>query len=470
MNPEELSKYKHQIARNQRQLALILWTIGALLIGMVGFSFHYGSEMTMVYTPLIHASLEIKLKATAAHMRVVEILSGDTAKKPAIVWQRLDEADWYARAMLSGGENQEGAFVPLDDPEIRRIITDVRRMLEEFRVIAQHRLSQRETSGVGTEIDRHYDELYLVFIREADEVKQRLQYLMYEDLRRFRAIQIILLLLLVVMFGVRQIAFSRFERYREHNFQDLQATNEKLEREIQERRRAEAELITTGERLRNLSNQLQTIRESEKTRIAREVHDELGQTITALKMELVCLEGDISQNDHESLSNRAREMRTLIDSIFTSVQRIVTELRPQILDVLGLCDAMSWQAMEYEKRTGIHCHLSLQREEIKLDSELSTTFFRIFQETLTNVARHANATRIDISFQEENNHLIYKIKDNGKGMDENRVNTRKSIGLLGIRERVLSWGGETRIASAPGEGTSITVIIPRSHHVQNRQE
>jgi signal transduction histidine kinase len=200
------------------------------------------------------------------------------------------------------------------------------------------------------------------------------------------------------------------------------------------------------------------------------VHDELGQTITALKMELVCLEGDIKGNDLESLSSRARVMRTLIDSIFTSVQRIVTELRPQILDVLGLCDAMDWQAREYESRTGIHCHLKLQREEIKLVSELSTTFFRIFQETLTNVARHANATRIDISFQEANGHYVYNIKDNGKGMDENRVNTRKSIGLLGIRERVLSWGGETRIASAPGEGTSITVIIPRSHHVQNRQE
>ncbi|OGW24577.1 MAG: hypothetical protein A3K09_05305 [Nitrospinae bacterium RIFCSPLOWO2_12_FULL_47_7] len=468
MNPEELSKYKHQIARNHRQLSLILWMIGALVIGMVGFSFHYGNEMTMVYAPLIHASLEIKLKATAAHMRVVEILSGDSAKKSAVVWQRLDEADWYAQAMLSGGENQEGVFVPLDDPEMRRIITDVRRMLEKFRAIAQHRLSQRETSGVGTEIDRHYDELYTVFIREADEVKRRLQHLMREDLRRFRAIQIILLLLLVVMFAIREIAFSRFEWFRERNFQDLQTTNEKLECEIQERRRAEAELILTGERLRNLSNQLQTIRESEKTRIAREVHDELGQTITALKMELVCLEGDIGRNDQESLTNRAREMRTLIDSIFTSVQRIVTELRPQILDVLGLCDAMDWQAMEYEKRTGIHCRLSLQREEIKLDSELSTTFFRIFQETLTNVARHANATRVDISFREENNHLVYKIKDNGKGMDENQVNTRKSIGLLGIRERVLSWNGETRIASSPGEGTAITVIIPRNPHVQNR--
>lgn len=464
MNPEELSKYKHQIARNQRHLALILWAIGALLISMLGFSFHYGNEMTLVYTPLIHASMEIKLKATAAHMRVVEIVSGDLSKKSDLVWQRLDEADWYAHAMLHGGENQESLFVPLDDPEMRRITTDVRRLLKEFRAIAQHRLSQRETSGVGTEIDRHYDELYDVFIRESDVVKQRLQQLMLDDLHRFRAIQIILLLLLVIMFGVRQIAFSRFERYRERNFQDLQTANERLEREIQERRRAEAELTLTGERLRNLSNQLQTIRESEKTRIAREVHDELGQTITALKMELVCLVGDISHNDHESMANRAKEMRVLIDSIFTSVQRIVTELRPQILDVLGLCDAMDWQSKEYEKRTGIHCHLSLQREEIKLDSELSTTFFRIFQETLTNVARHANASRIDISFLEKNDQLIYNISDDGKGMDENKVNTRKSIGLLGIRERVLSWGGKTQIESVPGKGTSITVTIPRTKH------
>jgi hypothetical protein len=260
MNPEELSQYKHQIARNQRQLALILWAIGALLISMVGFSFHYGNEMTMVYTPLIHASMEIKLKATAAHMRVIEIVSGDTSKETGLIWQWLDEADWYAHAMLQGGENQEGVFVPLDDPEMRRITTDVRRFLGDFRAIAQHRLSQREISGVGTEIDRHYDELYDVFIRESDVVKQRLQQLMLDDLHRFRAIQIILLLLLVIMFGVRQIAFSRFERFREQNFLALQKGNEKLELEIQERRRAEAELILTGERLRNLGYQLQTIR------------------------------------------------------------------------------------------------------------------------------------------------------------------------------------------------------------------
>jgi signal transduction histidine kinase len=238
---------------------------------------------------------------------------------------------------------------------------------------------------------------------------------------------------------------------------DLKQVNTTLQKEIAERTHAELELTGLREQLRNLSNHLQNIREEEKTRIAREVHDELGQSLTALKMDLVCLKDELPQGQSE-LEERVQSMSGLIDSTITSVQRISSELRPQILDVMGLCEAIAWQAKEYQKRTNLQ--FDLHCEHIPLNKELTTDLFRIFQETLTNVVRHAQADRVRVSFHQQGGRLTMEIADNGKGMNPEKTDDSQSLGLIGIRERVLFLGGDVAFLSAPGEGTKVVVNIP----------
>jgi signal transduction histidine kinase len=250
---------------------------------------------------------------------------------------------------------------------------------------------------------------------------------------------------------------NKLEERVEARTADLNQANTTLQQEIVERTHAEQQLTLIREQLRNLSNHLQSIREEEKTRIAREVHDELGQSLTALKMDLVCLKDELPDPQPE-LQERVQSMSGLIDSTITSVQRISSELRPQILDVMGLCEAIAWQAKEYQKRTQLHFDLSC--EHIPLNKELTTDLFRIFQEALTNIARHAQANRVGVSFHQQDGSLTMQIEDDGRGIPPEKIEDCQSLGLIGIRERVLFLGGDVEFLGEPGEGTKVVVKIP----------
>ena len=154
----------------------------------------------------------------------------------------------------------------------------------------------------------------------------------------------------------------------------------------------------------------------------------------------------------------------LIDTTINSVRRIATELRPQILDVCGLTDAIKWQAQDYQNRTGIECKLSLVESDIKLDKKLSTSLFRVFQEALTNVARHAKATEIEIALQFEPDDLAMTIQDNGIGIDPQKLHNSDSLGLLGIRERINFWKGSLTINGESQMGTTLKIHIPLHHY------
>ena len=170
-------------------------------------------------------------------------------------------------------------------------------------------------------------------------------------------------------------------------------------RDITERKKAEEQLKGSTEQLRALSAHLQSVREEERTLISREIHDELGQELTGLKMDLSWLVKRLSKNQ-KSLISKTESMLKLVDSTIQTVRRISSELRPGVLDDLGLIAAIEWQAQDFENRTGITCDFSSSVEEIGLDRDRSTAVFRIFQETLTNVSRHAKATRVKISLEE----------------------------------------------------------------------
>ena len=227
------------------------------------------------------------------------------------------------------------------------------------------------------------------------------------------------------------------------------------------RRRAQEQLRRSLKQLRTLSVHLQHVREEEQIRIAREVHDELGQSLTGLKLELTWLASRLPRRS-KVLHDKARSMAAHIDETIRAVRRIATELRPGVLDTAGLLAALEWQANQFQAQTGILCEVKAKVKEKLWDQDLNTAFFRIFQESLTNVIRHAKATKVEVRLAETDGHVVLQVTDNGRGISEMESHNMKSIGLLGIRERAGLLGGTLRIKGARGKGTTLTARIPKA--------
>ncbi len=236
-----------------------------------------------------------------------------------------------------------------------------------------------------------------------------------------------------------------------------------LAMDVTERKQAEEKLQRSLELLRALAARLQRVREEERTTVAREIHDELGQAMTAMKLDLAALMRELPPEEKGAIL-RVEGLLKLVDETIQSVRRIATDLRPGILDDMGLAAAVEWAAEEFQARTGTACHVSLPDSDIALDPERATALFRIFQETLTNVARHANATEVDVRLARDNGDLFLEVHDNGKGISERELSEGQSLGILGMRERALVLGGELTITGAPGKGTTVNVRIPAATH------
>jgi signal transduction histidine kinase len=234
---------------------------------------------------------------------------------------------------------------------------------------------------------------------------------------------------------------------------------EKLQARQRERERAEKEIKSSRERLRNLSAHLESVREEERTRMAREIHDELGQALTALKMDVSWLDKRLPE-EMTANKEKLKSMMKLMDRTIKTVQRLSGELRPGILDDLGLAAAVEWQAEDFQYRTGIACQVTVDCKEVSLNREQSTTIFRIFQETLTNIIRHAQATEVTVSLVAKHGNIVLEVGDNGRGITKEQINHPRSLGLIGIRERVHFLRGEVTITGHPGEGTKVVVSVP----------
>ncbi len=216
-------------------------------------------------------------------------------------------------------------------------------------------------------------------------------------------------------------------------------------------------LRESEDKLRRLAAHLISVREEERGHIAREIHDELGQVLTGLKMEVTSL---AKQLKDPALLEKTNSMCKLIDSTVQTVRKIATGLRPEMLDDMGLIAAIAWQAKEFQKRTGIRCRTKLPPESVRPDIEIATTVFRILQEILTNVARHSRATRVDIDLSVSAEQLTLDVVDNGVGIKDSDLHGKRSLGLLGMQERALLFGGTVSVTGRPGQGTLVAVSIP----------
>jgi signal transduction histidine kinase len=228
--------------------------------------------------------------------------------------------------------------------------------------------------------------------------------------------------------------------------------------DITERKDAEKELHEHQEILRELSAHHELVREEERAHIAREIHDEMGQALTALKMDLSVL-GLESGKTAPKTAKEIQELKRRVDDIIQLVRDVATALRPSALD-LGITSGIEWLVDEFQKRNGIRCEVKVEDGEIDLAEDRSIVLFRILQESLTNISRHAAARSVEIHLRSSATHVRLDVKDDGRGFDVEAAGKKKTFGLLGIRERVIMLHGTLNISSVPGEGTQVSVSIP----------
>ena len=237
-------------------------------------------------------------------------------------------------------------------------------------------------------------------------------------------------------------------------------------RDITARRMAEDALEQSRHQLRALTVRLQAGREEERAQVAREIHDDLGQMLTALKLNLDWLERRIGDQKEDGRLNpaldRIVESQEVVEGAIQAVQRIATDLRPALLDNLGLTEALREEAHRFEGRSGARCDLSLPAEPLSLQPEAAIAVFRVFQEALTNVARHAQATTVRISLEVHDHEVTLQVEDNGKGISREALTDPRSLGLLGMAERATALGGQVEVAPATPSGTRVTLCLPRA--------
>lgn len=236
--------------------------------------------------------------------------------------------------------------------------------------------------------------------------------------------------------------------------------------DITQRKQMEEELRESLMQLRNLASHLQTIREEERTKIARNIHDSMGQILAMLKINLSLIESEIKSKKTPikqlHLLEELKDMKVAVDDAVQKTRELIRELRPEVLDNLGLLEALKWQAKEFENRNQIRCSFTPEVKKIDLDMQKSIAIFRIFQEILSNVLRHSKATLVKINFFRENENLILEVNDNGVGFSKSRISHPDSFGLLGMKERAHVFRGELTINSEKGKGTTIILSIPVS--------
>ncbi len=244
--------------------------------------------------------------------------------------------------------------------------------------------------------------------------------------------------------------------------------------DLTEQKRVESELAAAYERLRDFTLRMEHTKEEERKRIARELHDEFGQMLTGLKLDLAALGKQVAKSvtmPQPELIEKLQSMAALVGDSIHLVRKVASSLRPSILDDLGLVPALQWQAREFEARAGIPCETELSQNlsQREIDADQSSALFRIAQELLTNVMRHAHASRVRMALREESDVLLLEVSDNGCGIAERKHVNPTTLGLRGLQERVALFGGTLHIDGDPGKGTTVRVCIPRgSEHAENR--
>jgi PAS domain S-box-containing protein len=302
--------------------------------------------------------------------------------------------------------------------------------------------------------------------RAAFRKLQRKEYIRYDNLpletkgRRHRHVEFVSNVYLVNGTRVIQCNIRDITERHQAEEAELLTANKLMKKMLDEGKRKEEKIRKSSELLRSLLGRLQSLIEQERMRISRDIHDQLGQTLTAVKLDLSLIRKRLVSDGLAEQSANIHEIERAVSRVIRTVRKISTELRPGILDELGVIAAIEWMAKDFQRRTGIGCKVTIRAVDTISDTIRATAIFRIVQEALTNVMRHSAASQVNVSLEKKVDTLILEVGDNGIGITEGRIFGSKSLGLLGIRERVLLLGGETVIRGKPGEGTLVRVTLP----------
>ncbi|BDQ02916.1 PAS domain S-box protein [Ignavibacterium sp.] len=238
--------------------------------------------------------------------------------------------------------------------------------------------------------------------------------------------------------------------------------------DVTEREKSKEELIKSEQKLRALASHLQSVREEERAAIARELHDELGQILTSVKMNLMMMTKQVIQEDESFdktiFENEIQSMNEMIEHSVRRLKKLISELRPEVLDNLGLIPAVEWLVEQFISRSGIKVNYSPKIKNIDLPKDKQLNIYRIIQESLTNVLRHSQANEINLNIFESDNNICIEIKDNGRGFSLDKLDPLHSIGITGMKERALTFGAKLKIESLPGSGTSVLLSVPKNNN------
>jgi signal transduction histidine kinase len=344
---------------------------------------------------------------------------------------------------------------------MRRAITEVRGKLARFRDITKQRLTAKTTSGPGTRIEQHFDSVFKDFFNQADEVETRLQQVIAQDLGSFRNTQIILIAACLILFLFILIAFSRFDRRRVNDFQSLREAHVNLEKEMSERKKAEAALHESEKELKLFSRQLLSAEENESKRIARELHEGIGQALSSIKLSVENALSTLRNYSNEFDLKSTEAIIPIAQKTIEDVRRIVKDLRPPILDVMGVLPTISWIMEEFQKiHSDIHIKKDITVEENEIAVSLKAVIFRILQEALNNIAKHSRADNVRLCLKKSADRLELVIEDNGVGFDVRQTilseSSERGFGLASMRERTELSEGTFTINSAREKGTALT--------------
>lgn len=405
-----------QLAPIPWRMHLLIALVGLITIGVVGYGFHTGNRMNRVYAPLVDATMEIKLTATTAHLWFEEVISGDRHENIETVWNYLDQAEWYARAMLVGGQSPEGTYIPIPDAKMQQEIKAVQKKLVKFKDITKQRLAARETAGIGTDIDQEYDAVFKDFINQADKVESRLQQVMVQDLRNFRTSQSIIIVICISLFFIVGIFLHRFDRAQARDFLTIQKTNKDLEKEIVERLRIEAEREM-------LIDELQA-KNAELERFTYTVSHDLKSPLVTIKGFLGMLEQDIQSGDQElikddmdEIRNASDKMKKLLDELL-ELSRIGRIMNPsEDVSLADLAQGATRLLAGPIADRGVRVDISPDLPVVYGDRP---RLLEVMQNLIDNAVKYMGEQpnpRIEIGMRQDGAETVCYVKDNGIGVE-----------------------------------------------------
>ena len=454
----------------------------------------------------LDAIMDVQIRTATFHLWFEQVLAGDTAVDIKEVWEDYDRAVMLVDALLNGGDTEHGLIPePLHEPGPRAQAAGIKTLLASFKTLGLARMREPGNAGIGSDIDHRFDKVFekilvnaagleLVVQGEQARIRQEARRLFWGILIAWTAIVIVATVGLLNRERRRKaseeallsaheqllIQAEELKQHREHlteqvelRTRELITANKSLELEIVGHRQTEDALKVSQKQLRHLSSRLLSAQEEERKKISRELHDELGQSLTLMKFRLRSVEKQLRE-DQGALKDEAGNILLYMNTVIEDVRRISKDLCPFILEDLGLTRALQWLADNFSKNNrDIRLTLDLPDIDSLFPQDAQTSIYRILQEALTNLVKHSGAGSASVNIRKEAKSVSFSIEDDGKGFDMTKIKSQdaaeRGLGLASMEERVSMLGGSLALWSEQGKGTRISFSIPAREEIDRHE-